>query len=100
MQQTYTVMPGDSVSGISKKFFGDFSMTNAIAALNNITNPDLIYSGQILKIPDVADAVVITEEQDAAKKKARPGSGSWYWALPPAWDIPITKRRKKKTSEK
>lgn len=77
MQQTYTVMPGDSVSGISKKFFGDFSMTNAISQLNNITNPDLIYPGQILKIPDVQDAVVISEDEDKAKKKSK----TWMWLI-------------------
>lgn len=67
--QTYTVLPGDSLSAISKKFFGDFSMTSAIATLNNITNQDLIHPGQYLKIPDVEEAVVIGDNEETAAKK-------------------------------
>lgn len=77
MQQTYTVLPGDSLSAISKKFFGDFSMTDAIAKMNGVTNQNLIYPGQLLKIPDVADAVVITEDDEAKAKNKK----TWMWIL-------------------
>ncbi|MBI5960140.1 MAG: LysM peptidoglycan-binding domain-containing protein [Chloroflexi bacterium] len=45
---TYTVVAGDSLYRIALKFG---TTTSAIAALNGITNPNLIYVGQVLKIP-------------------------------------------------
>lgn len=45
---TYTVKSGDSLSKIAAKY----GMTyQALAALNGIENPDLIYTGQTLKVP-------------------------------------------------
>ena len=44
----YTVQSGDTLSGIAAKFGTTYQ---AIAALNGISNPNLIYPGQVLKIP-------------------------------------------------
>lgn len=49
--QTYTVAQGDSLSLISKKMYGDFSMVDELAKVNSITNPNLIHPGQQLIIP-------------------------------------------------
>ncbi len=54
--RSYTVISGDSLSEISKKFFGDFSQVDAIASINSITNKDVIFPGQVLKIPDASAA--------------------------------------------
>ncbi len=48
---THTVQPGDSLSLISQKYFGDFSMADAIARMNNITNVDVIFPGKVLELP-------------------------------------------------
>jgi lysozyme len=45
---TYTVQPGDTLSGIAAHF--DVT-TDALAEANNITNPNLIEVGQVLTIP-------------------------------------------------
>ena len=45
--QTYTVKSGDTLSGIGSKFGVPYQK---IAADNNISNPNLIYPGQVLKI--------------------------------------------------
>lgn len=45
--QTYTVKSGDTLSGIGSKFGVSYQK---IAADNNISNPNLIHPGQILKI--------------------------------------------------
>ena len=45
--KTYIVQSGDTLTSIAKKFN---TTTDKIALLNNITNPNLIYPGQILKI--------------------------------------------------
>jgi LysM repeat protein len=46
--QTYTVVSGDTLSGIGSKFRIDYHL---IASANGLANPDLIYPGQILRIP-------------------------------------------------
>ncbi len=52
--QTYTVVAGDSLSKIAKRYYGDASKWPRIHEANRdqITNPDLIHPGQQLKIPD------------------------------------------------
>ncbi len=50
----YTVKPGDTLSGIAKEFYaGDASKYTIIFEANRdqITNPNLIYPGQTLRIP-------------------------------------------------
>jgi len=49
--QTYTVKSGDSLSKISKLFYGDANQSMKIAKANNIPDPDKIKAGQQLKIP-------------------------------------------------
>ena len=46
--QTYTVKPGDTLSSIALKFG---TTVKALSKLNGITDPSLIRSGQVLKIP-------------------------------------------------
>ena len=52
-QRTYTVVKGDTLWGIAKRFYGDGSKYGAIASANSavIKNPNLIYPGQVLTIP-------------------------------------------------
>jgi len=44
---TYTVVRGDTLSGIAGKFGTSYQ---ALAAINGIANPNLIYTGQVLKV--------------------------------------------------
>ena len=44
---TYTVQPGDTLSGIASKFGTSYQ---TLASLNGISNPNWIYAGQTLKI--------------------------------------------------
>jgi tyrosinase len=46
----YTVQPGDTLSGIAEQFFG-VTLTSLEAANPQITNPDLIVPGQVIRIP-------------------------------------------------
>ncbi len=46
--RTYTVRPGDSLWAIAQRFG---TTVAAIVAANNIRNPDLIYPGEVLRIP-------------------------------------------------
>jgi len=51
--ETYTVVAGDSLSKIAKRFYGDAKLWRRIFEANRdqIENPDLIRPGQKLKIP-------------------------------------------------
>lgn len=52
-EQTYTVQQGDTLSAISKQFYGKASRWNAIFEANRdqLDDPDRIKPGQVLKIP-------------------------------------------------
>jgi nucleoid-associated protein YgaU len=51
--QTYTVVKGDTLSKIAKQFYGNAGQWKRIYEANKdvIKNPDLIYPGQTIKIP-------------------------------------------------
>ena len=51
--QTYTVVSGDNLSKIAKHFYGHANEWHRIFDANRdqISNPDLIKPGQVLKIP-------------------------------------------------
>ena len=55
--QTYTVQPGDTLSGIAKKFLGNANAYMDIFNANKdqLTDPDKIKPGQVLKIPQHAN---------------------------------------------
>ncbi len=48
---TYTIKAGDTLSAIAQKYFGDAMRYKDIAHFNNISNPDAIQAGQVIKIP-------------------------------------------------
>ena len=52
---SYTVQRGDSLSKIAQDQYGDGKKWKAIFEANRdqITNPDLIHPGQVLKIPSL-----------------------------------------------
>lgn len=47
-ERTYTVQPGDTLWGISQVYG---VTVNQLVQLNNISNPNLIYPGQVLRLP-------------------------------------------------
>lgn len=50
--KTYTVKSGDTLWGIAKTFYGNGGQYTKIASANSgISNPNLIYPGQVLSIP-------------------------------------------------
>ncbi|MDB5096534.1 MAG: chitinase, class, partial [Cyanobacteria bacterium RYN_339] len=56
--KTDTVQGGDSLSAIAQQTLGDAGRWNEIYELNKdqISNPDLIYAGQVLKLPGGANS--------------------------------------------
>ena len=53
MARTYTVVTGDTLSGIAQRFYASASVFPMIAAANGITNPNSIAVGQVLVLPDL-----------------------------------------------
>ncbi len=51
--QPYTIKSGDSLSKISKLFYGDANKYNAIASHNGIANPDKISAGATINLPPI-----------------------------------------------
>lgn len=52
--RTHTVAKGESLSKIAKKYYGDARQWPKIFEANKdtIKNPDLIFPGQVIKVPD------------------------------------------------
>ena len=52
--QSYTVVKGDSLSKIAKRVYGKASLWRKIYEANrdHIEDPDLIYPGQVLRLPE------------------------------------------------
>jgi nucleoid-associated protein YgaU len=50
-EQPYTIKSGDSLSKISKLFYGNANKYNEIASANGIPNPDVIKAGQQINVP-------------------------------------------------
>ena len=48
---TYTVVSGDTLSGIAMKYNTSWQL---LAEINDISNPGLIYAGQVIKVPCTA----------------------------------------------
>lgn len=48
---TYTVVSGDTLSKIAKRFYGDANQYHAIAKASGISNPDHIEVGQVITLP-------------------------------------------------
>ncbi len=52
--KTHVVVSGESLSKIAKSYYNDGNKWTVIAEANRITNPNLIYRGMVLTIPDIS----------------------------------------------
>ena len=86
---SYTVVKGDSLWAICKKFYGDGSLAYKLATANSVKNPNLIYPGQVLTLPDKealtgyaptpAPALGGTAKKTAAPTQSSGGSTKTYY---------------------
>jgi LysM repeat protein len=56
----YVVQHGDTLLSIAEKMLGQASRWPEIANLNNIRNPNLIFIGQRLSLPDARSVVRVS----------------------------------------
>jgi len=64
----YEVKPGESLSTICHRVYGEVSLTEALAAHNGISNPDMLWAGKRLTLPPLH--VLTADPGDAS-----PGGG-------------------------
>lgn len=51
-ESAYTVVKGDTLWGICRRTYGDGALAWKLAEANGIKNANLIYPGQVVKLPD------------------------------------------------
>lgn len=85
----YTVKEGDTLGTIAEKFYGGGDLWVEIAKVNNLTDPNLLEVGMILKIPKLKTSTSVTSTPTSAAVSV--GSGypssvlnltSWKLTLP------------------
>ena len=65
---TYIVAPGDDLSIIAQKFYGDSELWTEIVSANALASPDLLVVGQELVIPVIEnDSVQVAGVEDTAE---------------------------------
>ena len=85
----YTVIPGDSLWSIAERFLGSGYKYNKIVVLNGLTS-DVIYPGQVLKIPSSGSTINYTVvEGDTLWSIAKKflGAGTKYGLIMTANDL-------------
>lgn len=65
---TYTVQAGDTLSGIASRFGTTYQ---ELARINNISNPNLIYVGQVIKVNGVSSNTYIVQKGDTLSEIAQ-----------------------------
>lgn len=50
---SYTIQPGDWLSKITGRYYGDIHLGDELARYNGLPDPDRIYPGDTLRLPDV-----------------------------------------------
>lgn len=70
--ESYTVQSGDNLSKIAKVSYGDSAQWKTIYEANkdSIKKPDLIYKGQVLTLPGVAEAAPAVENVETPAPEA------------------------------
>lgn len=51
VRETYTIQNGDTLSSISRKYYGNLEQVKAICELNGLSDEDLVYPGQKILLP-------------------------------------------------
>lgn len=85
----YTVVQGDTMYSIARKFYGDGSLRWRLAAYNGIKNADIIHPGQVLKIPP-KDQLPATVTMPRSAKVAQ-ATKTTYDPVAARWNMQLKK---------
>ena len=89
--ETYKIQSGDTLTAIAKKYN---TTVDELASLNNIKNKNLIYTGDVLKIPDTGTVTQSNslsvnnayKTEDSAVKKASDSIAKWQEKRPASYN--------------
>lgn len=88
---THTVVSGESLSQISKTYYGDGNKWTLIATENKLANPEIIHRGNVLVIPGISSTdpkAVATTPATSTKTPAKTyivKSGDCLWTISQAF---------------
>jgi LysM repeat protein len=76
--RTYTVQDGDTLYGIALRYYGNGQDWPKLWSANRskISNPNLIYAGQVLTIPPASEAVTAPDPSTSGLSTSAPSSAS------------------------
>lgn len=75
LPQEYTVVRGDTLGTIAKKFYNDSSKWVEISKANKLTNPNRIHVGNKLTIPKVETGTTVAQKPSLSNVKEIPATG-------------------------
>jgi tetratricopeptide (TPR) repeat protein len=76
----HTIKPGESLSKVAMKYYGDYQKYPIIAKYNNIKNATRIHPGQEIKVPKIVGVeFLVGKETVKTEKQEIPYSGYWEW---------------------
>lgn len=73
----YTIESGDTLTGISKKYYGSSSYYDELAAYNGIANPDFIRAGATIYIPKTVEGFNNTPTKPEESKPIEGACGKY-----------------------
>jgi LysM repeat protein len=79
MSRKYQIKAGDTLSAISKEFYGQPTYFGLIAAANNLTDPNKIAAGQVVSIPDLPSHWDVVQVNGTAEIQK---TGVWSLQMP------------------
>jgi LysM repeat protein len=87
MSRKYQIKAGDTLSAISKEFYGQPTYFGLIAAANNLTDPNKIAAGQVVSIPDLPSHWDVVQVNGTAEIQK-----TGVWSLDIACHVPAGMR--------
>ncbi|HEY8489365.1 MAG TPA: peptidoglycan DD-metalloendopeptidase family protein [Dehalococcoidia bacterium] len=75
------VQPGDTLSHIALRHYGSLDFLDLIIRANGISNPDLIYAGDVLELPDTSQPGAGAPAGDGDLLTVAPGDALWLISL-------------------
>ena len=76
LKRTHIVQPGESLSSISRRYYGTPERYGKIVAANNLRSRDVIRVGQVLVIPEGSGPPVIESTNDENEERAASTAGT------------------------
>ncbi|OGD92963.1 hypothetical protein A2697_05590 [Candidatus Curtissbacteria bacterium RIFCSPHIGHO2_01_FULL_41_44] len=71
--QEYKIVAGDSLSAISEKFYETAEFFPVLAEVNNISNPDIIFTDSTLKVPTKNEAETVRVQLTTTQYQVQSG---------------------------